>query len=99
MTNRFSVVIGVITRVVVGVAVDYRLRLRKYLLRLRKQRLRLGKHDGGNDVKATLLSARELVDGDGILVTLLRCFIGPGFDPGVAPPSHGALRHLHFRRW
>ena len=55
-------------------------------------RLRLGKHDGGDNVKAALLSARYVISDNGNLCahlhTLLGCFAGTD----VVTPSHGAGR-------
>jgi hypothetical protein len=74
----------VIAGVITGVAVDL-------------IQLRLRKHDGGDDVKATLLPTQDLVSNDSNLYAklhqVLGCF-GRGFDPNVASHCHGVLR-LH----
>jgi hypothetical protein len=53
MTNRFSVIVGVIVGVLAGVAMD--LRLRQW------------KQDAVDDINVALLPARDLVGGNGNL--------------------------------
>ena len=80
MTNRFFVIVRVIAGVVIGVAVDHR--------------LRLGEHDGGDKVKATLLSARYVISDDGNLCSPLLAVLGCFAGPDEVTPSHGAARPL-----
>ena len=78
MTNRFSVRVAV----VVGVAVDLR--------------LRLGGHGGVDEVKVVLVPMRDLVGYGGNLCAQLHALRGCFTSPGVATPSYGALwQHPH----